>query len=239
MDNPSACGFVTAFGHRNRSAEVERGESPGSERGVILEPCGMGAIRIGPAGLQSIDVVREHLVRVLAQRRHEYVKRVLYRRIVSIEIGGRLPEPMTEPRPAGKPGEHLIEAGSGRVQSQPSTFEHALEPRPIPDRKNAGLPFHLMADVLDEGIQVHRRVARPAPRETVVEEYVHDDPGVAPAGSGDTCQTGLEGRVAVRESVDGPVERDTGHDPGRGDAFNPALDEIGADVSGKYLAVVG
>ena len=179
------------------------------------------------------------MVRVLAQRRHEHVKRRFYRRIVSIEIDGRLPEPMTEPRPAGKSGEYPIEPGSSRVQTQPSTLEHALEPRPVPDRDDAGLSFHSGADMLDEGIEAHSRVVRPAPRETVVEKHVQDDPGVAPAGSGDICQARLECVVAVRESIDGAVERDPGHDSRWNDAFDSALDEIGADVSGAYLVVVG
>ena len=179
------------------------------------------------------------MVRVLAQRRHEHVKRSFYRRIVSIEIDGRLPEPLTEPRPAGKPGEYPIEPGSGRVQTQPSTLEHALEPHPVPDRDDVGLSLHLGADMLDEGIESHRRVACPAPRETVVEKHVQDDPGVAPAGSGDTCQARLECVVAVRKSIDGAVERDTGHDSRMNDAFDSALDEVGADVSGAHLVVVG
>ena len=50
--------------------------------------------RSGPnrAGRSSIDAVCEHLVRMLAQRGHQQVKRRLDRRIVSIEIGGRLLE---------------------------------------------------------------------------------------------------------------------------------------------------
>lgn len=205
---------------------------------MVVESHAMG-IDPGRADPVSVEEAREHLVHVLAQRRHEHVKRIFHRRIVSVEVGGRLLEPMTEPRPAGKPGEYPIEPGSGRVQSQPSAFEHALEPRPVPDREDAGLSFYSIADVLDEGVQAHRRVVRPASRETVVEEYVHDDPGVAPAGCGDTGQARLECVVAVRESIDGPVERDTGHDRGRDGAFDPALDEVGADVSGEYLVIVG
>ena len=203
-----------------------------------LEPRGA---RVGPyrTGRPSIDAVRENMVRVLAQRRHEHVKRSFYHRIVSIEVDGCLREPMTEPRPAGKPGEYPIEPGSGRVQTQPSTFEHTLEPRPVSDRDDVGLSLHLNAELLDEGIEPHRRVVRPAPRETVVEEYVQDDPGVAPAGSGDICQARLECVVAVRESIDGAVECDTGHDSRRNDAFDSALDEVGADVSDTYLVIVG
>ena len=201
---------------------------------------GLRGARSGPQQTDgsSIDAVREHPVRVREQRRHQHVKRSFNRRIVSIEVGGRLLEPMTESRSVGKPGECPIESGSGRVQSQPSTLEHAVEPRPVPNRDGVGLSFHLSADMLDEDIEIHPRVVHPAPRETVVEEYVHDDPRIAPAGSGDTSEARLECVVTVRESVDGAVECDSGRNSGRNGAFDFALDEVGADVPRAYLVVV-
>ena len=205
---------LPTFFHRDIVVEIEPGVSPGSEvvRG-IFEP---GGTRAGPLriGMASIGAACEHLARMFAQRRHEHVKRSLYRRVVSVEIGGRLLEPIAESRPAGEPREHPIKPGSGRVHTQPPAFKHALEPRPVPDRDDVGLLLHAGADVFDEDIQAYCRVVRPASRKTVVEEYVDDDSRVAPAGSGDIRHACLERVVAIREPIDGAVQRDTRQDSG-------------------------
>ena len=206
---------------------------------VFPEPVGAGSGPHWRIGRISIDAVREHLVHVLAQRGHEHAKRSFNRRVVPIEIGGGLPEPMTVPRPKGQPGERLIEPLSVRVQSQPPTFEHAFEPRPVPDRQELGLSRHPGAYTLDEGVEACRRVVRPAPRQAVVEEHVDDDRRVTPAGSGDARQARLECVVAVGKSIDGAMEHHSGHDSRPGKAFDPALDQVGEYVSGEYLVIVG
>ena len=214
------------------------GETPARRSCESHEPCGGRGGRCRTGG-SSVDALREHLARVLAHCRHQHMKRRFNHRIVSIEIGGCLLELPTESRPTGKPRECSVEPGSGRVQTQPSTLEHAFEPRPVPDRNDVGLSLHLGADMLHECVEAHRRVVRPAPRETVVEEYVHDDPGVASAGSGDISQARLERVVAISEPIDGAVECDSDRDAGRYHAIDPPLDEVRADVPGAYLVVVG
>ena len=176
---------------------------------------------------------------MLADRRHQHVKRGFDRRIVSIQIGARLVELAAESRPAGNPGKDPIESGPGRVQAQPSTFDHAFQPRPVPHRNGVGLSRHLDADMLDEGVETHAGVARPASRKAVVEEYVQEHPGVPAPGRGDAGQTRSERVVGIREPVDGAVERDPGRDAGRNRTVHPAPDEVRADVSGAYLVVVG
>ena len=73
VDNFSACGSFTAFGHRNRAVEVERGRAWAARGYAILGPRGAVADP-DRTGRASIDVAREHPIRVLAQRRHEHVK---------------------------------------------------------------------------------------------------------------------------------------------------------------------
>ena len=174
-----------------------------------------------------------------AQCRHQYMKRSLDLRIVSVEIGARLVEKAAEPRPAGKPGNGLIDAGAGRVQAQPSTVDHAFQPRFVSYRNCIDLPCDPGADMLDEGVEIHPGVVRPATCETVVEEDVQENPGVATTGGGNAVQTRPECMVTVREPVYAAMQRDSGCNAGGNRVGDPALDEVRADVSGTYLVVVG
>ena len=146
---------------------------------------------------------------------------------------------MTEPRPPSESFEYAVEAGSRGVHTQPSALEHALESFPIANRDEVRLLLHAGADTFDEDVETHRRVAPPAPCEAVVEEDVHDDPGVASAGSGDIGHAGPERVMAIRESIDGAVQCHAGHDPRWRGARDPALDEVGTHVAGANRVVFG
>ena len=239
VENFSAARTHATFLRQGFLVEIERRRHRVRRCCASPEPGDASADSHRLAGRISIDAAREHLVHMLTQRGHQHAKRRVDRRVVSIEVGSSLLEPMAVPGPAGQSGERPLESVSSRVQSQPSTFEHAFEPLPVPDRQELGLPLHPGAHMLGEGIKAYRRVVRPASRQAVVEEHVDDDLGVAPAGSSDTRQARPVCVMAIGKSIDGALERDSGHDSGWGDSLDPAPDQVREHVSGEHLGIIG